>query len=586
MTSRKKTTLVSVTLSLIILGVIGYFTVNAFLAVFADTEIKTNIGLNGESLSDKLLVASIDGARFYYFKVDGKITISGYYGHKKQVKIPASIDGAPVTVIAPGAFAISCPIFSPIIDDIEIGRFSTGAQSIETLTIPKSVVSMSSSSFDESIPWYKNLKKQSGSFLVVNGTLFEYNGSGGAVIIPKGVTRIGDGAFVDKVTVNSVVIPEGVTSIGDAAFSGCSLENITIPDSVTTIGTEAFERCSNLTDVFLPKPGSSTLIDCFSFSETPWFEQLENTAANGFVIANHILFEYNGPAKVVIPDGIMCIATNAFTYSGAIHGEKVQDITIPSSVITIGPHAFTETDSLETVTIVCDHTMIGNEAFRGCDQLSSVTISGNEVTIGAGAFKDCTMLETINFLSRATSIGREALAGSALTSVAFPDGITSINQRMCAGCTNLHFVSIPKGVTKIDNSAFMNCTDIAYITIPDGVTYIGTNAFYKCTLLPSDFTLPDSVNTIGEQAFRDSGLMAIKIPGSVTLIGRGAFRDCDSLESATLSEGTTSIGADAFRDARCWKQSKLLQVLLLLAQMPLKARYGQRPQRIVSSCLG
>ena len=46
--------------------------------------------------------------------------------------------------------------------------------------------------------------------------------------------------------VESIVIPSGVTSIGEEAFCNCSsLESITLPDSVTSIGEEAFCKCSS-----------------------------------------------------------------------------------------------------------------------------------------------------------------------------------------------------------------------------------------------------------------------------------------------------------------------------------------------------
>ena len=49
---------------------------------------------------------------------------------------------------------------------------------------------------------------------------------------------------------SSIVIPDGVTIIGEYAFSYCSgLTSVTIPDSVTSIGYEAFYGCSGLTAI-------------------------------------------------------------------------------------------------------------------------------------------------------------------------------------------------------------------------------------------------------------------------------------------------------------------------------------------------
>lgn len=52
-----------------------------------------------------------------------------------------------------------------------------------------------------------------------NGVLVKYVGSGGDVVIPDGVTSIGDSAFADCEYLYSVRIPYGVTSIGNNAFS-------------------------------------------------------------------------------------------------------------------------------------------------------------------------------------------------------------------------------------------------------------------------------------------------------------------------------------------------------------------------------
>lgn len=119
-------------------------------------------------------------------------------------------------------------------------------------------------------------------FKIDKGVLFRYKVESGVteVVIPEGVTRIGDGAFWGCSSLTSIgirafsgcsaltriVIPESVTSIGGRAFSLCSsLTSIVIPESVTSIGDSAFSGCSSLTSIVIPN--STTMIgqDVFSY---------------------------------------------------------------------------------------------------------------------------------------------------------------------------------------------------------------------------------------------------------------------------------------------------------------------------------
>lgn len=90
-------------------------------------------------------------------------------------------------------------------------------------------------------------KAAESDFVIENGVLTKYNGSGGAVVIPKGVTHIGKNVFWGCTRLTSVSIPNSVTVIDSFAFADCSkLKSISIPKNVTKIGVKAFSGCTSL----------------------------------------------------------------------------------------------------------------------------------------------------------------------------------------------------------------------------------------------------------------------------------------------------------------------------------------------------
>ena len=103
--------------------------------------------------------------------------------------------------------------------------------------------------------------------------------------------------------------------------------------------------------------------------------------------------------------------------------------------------------------------------------------------------------------------------------------------------------TIPDSVTTIGEEAFLYCTSLTSVTIPDSVKTIGNYAFASCYSLAS-VTIGDSVTTIGEFAFDYcTNLTSVTIPDSVTTIGTGAFGGCESLEEFK--------GKFAAADGRC-----------------------------------
>jgi len=374
----------------------------------------------------------------------------------------------------------------------------------------------------------KHLQEKYFSSIGVNGTVLKkYRGPGGNVILPYGITKIGDKAFYDCKSLTSITIPESVTSIGDKAFDGCySLTSIAIPGSVTSIGDYAFYDCKSLTSITIP--GSVTSIGDYAFCGC--------CSLTG----------------ITIPESVTSIGDKAFDGCYSLTG-----IAIPGSVTSIGDYAFFGCRSLTSITIPGSVTRIGDYAFCGCCSLTGITIPESVTSIGEGAFCGCDSLTSITIPKSVTSIRKGAFACCEnLTNITIPGSVTRIGEDAFQHCKNLTSITIPGSVTSIGKGAFAYCKNLTSITIPESVTSIGDKAFDGCDSLTS-ITIPQSVTSIGDDTFRDcESLTSITIPESVTSIGDYAFGGCDSLTSITIPKSVTSIKDNTFD--KCYRLTRVL----------------------------
>ena len=99
---------------------------------------------------------------------------------------------------------------------------------------------------------------------------------------------------------------------------------------------------------------------------------------------------------------------------------------------------------------------------------------------------------------------------------------------------NQYFASIDGVLFSKDLTHIISYPQAKYgsqYTIPDSVTHIGDEAFYYCESLQS-IVIPNSVTHIGDSAFEEcTALQSIDIPNSVTHIGDYAFSGCEALQS-------------------------------------------------------
>lgn len=143
-----------------------------------------------------------------------------------------------------------------------------------------------------------------------------------------------------------------------------------------------------------------------------------------------------------------------------------------------------------------------------------------------------------------------------MTSVTFPQSLTTIGYEAFRDCNGLTSVSIPENVTQIEGYAFEGCNNLKklYFNAIDCST-CGTNGAPAFSKSMEEVIIGDNVKTIPPDAFYYcSGLKLVQIPASVTTIGKGAFKDCSNLTNVDILGGLTTIGQEAFSNCSSLKE--------------------------------
>jgi hypothetical protein len=221
---------------------------------------------------------------------------------------------------------------------------------------------------------------------------------------------------------------------------------------------------------------------------------------------------------VVIEEGVTHIGTKAFAAL-----PKLESVTIPASVSSIGYYVFNESDGLQSITVAAENTRYSSkDGVLFSKQGDGDTLLFYPKNMPQNAY---------TIPSNVIAIGKDAFAGNRnLKSVTIPGNVKTIGEEAFVD-SDLRFVTIENGVTVIESLAFVGCDSLTSITIPGSVDFIGGGAFMFCINLTS-VVIEDGVTTIGETAFEScTNLTSITIPSSVTSIENSAFSRCFNLDS-------------------------------------------------------
>lgn len=289
-------------------------------------------------------------------------------------------------------------------------------------------------------------------------------------------------------------------------------------------------------------------------------------------------------SEIVIPSSYNGAAVTEIISEGFVGCDKLEKITLPDTLVTVGSDAFKNcetisevhisdleawcrldfqvsiaaplsydyklylNDELVTDLVIPDGiTRINNGAFCGCSSLTSVTIHDGVTDIGNSAFSNCPLLERAELPEGLDRLNMYVFSNAeSLESIQLPESLTVIDVGAFSGCINLDNLHIPDRVTEIGNSAFSGCSSLSEIILPAGVGVIGDRIFNGCYSLERA-ELPDGITRIGEYAFAYCSLITdIRIPDGVEEVGKYAFYDCSSLKTVIIPASLTDVGEYAF----------------------------------------
>ena len=453
-----------------------------------------------------------------------------------------------------------------------IGSYQLAGLNVQELVIPNTVTSIGEGAF-------KNLSATNIYYDadITEGLSLVFVGTKGDLVIGKNVTIINNSMFRNSNLVNvSFEENSSCTTINSYAFLECTkLVSLQIPSSVTTIEKSALFGCSNLVTLEIPFTGISQTATTASkdslfgvifgtttfdngiqikqyYSNSSYIyayipKTLKNVKVNGTVL-DYSFYNVSTIENVQFGTNVQSIGQYAF------YGSSIKSLSFDenSNCTEIKNYAFTNCQSLSSVTLPDAIQTIRIYAFQNCSSIAQIVIPATMQSIENYAFFNCTGLIAVQNLS-ALTITKGSTANGYVAYYAkvvfgegenpiknvdgfmFYDNGTSVTLMGYNGTsTTLTLPSDFNGSAyTIDSTAFKGNTTITAVTLPNTFTEVPANMFENCTSLTT-VTLPNTIARINSSAFAGcTALKTINFPTTLTSLAKDAFTGCTSLIKTT-----------------------------------------------------
>lgn len=283
------------------------------------------------------------------------------------------------------------------------------------------------------------------------------------------------------------------------------------------------------------------------------------------VIQSNAISNMDAITSLTLPDTLLQLKDSAICWD-----ENLTAVTLPNSLIAIGERNLYACPKLSEITIPAGVRFIGEAAFSYDESLRKIVFEGVCPIIESGCFTDLPEDAILYvpddqlgaYQAALTDAGCTAAIQSSSQSAVIVDnnGFDEADFEFDAATGTIirynayaTYLSIPESiggapVKAIGDGAFEFHYYLTVLELPEGLEQIGKRAFAHCETLQY-VSFPDSLKTIGAEAFNSGYRVRALSPTNVESISEKAFSFSRITGELTLPEGLTSIGAGAFESS-------------------------------------
>ncbi len=390
---------------------------------------------------------------------------------------------------------------------------------------------------------------------------YRHNFTGTKVKFADTVENLGAGNFYSNKNITEADL-NNLKYVGNDAFSNCSaLAQVAFGNSLETIGSNAFSYCASFRqEVILPDTMQKIGASAFINTKITSVNTGGTTSVDGYAFSNcsELIYAELPNVKVVGENG----SNYLFSSSRALVSVKMPSLTKVS-----GNLMFNNCVSLREVYLATndDDISLGANTYMGCDT-TKIKLYVPEEYLEFYQSKRPGNINTAMIYPQGEKMGEELVNGFNIGTYIVGDNGDGTYTLITSNIEHSDSLVIPeafngKAITHIHANAFRNqsFTNVT-LKIGNNINAIGSNAFYQrsgllkvefgnaikvidsaafayCANLVQDVVLPASMESIGSDAFRGTGILSVNT-GGATSVESNAFANCKALVYAKMPEVT------------------------------------------------